>query len=90
MNWMRRIPESEFDAYAHRLLDDLAENIRTSGVPIKAIARGARVKWDTVYAALKGRPIRVYSASRIIYFIREYKAAQAADTTVNINEENEN
>ena len=74
-----RIPEAEFNAYLDSLLADLSDNIRLSHIPIKEIARGARVKRDTVYAALKGRPIRIHSASRIVYYIQKRMAAQAIE-----------
>ena len=83
-----RIPEAEFNAYLDTLLAELSDNIRLSRIPIKEIARGARVKRDTVYAALKQRPIRIHSAARISYYIRQRMAAQA-ENKVN-NEENAN
>lgn len=86
----RYIPETEFSAYYRDALRRLSEMIVGSGIPIKAIARGTRVKRDTVYAALKGRPIRVDSATRIIYFIKDHQATQAEKTTENSNEENKN
>lgn len=88
MSSFPRIPESEFDAYLQSLLKDLSDNIRSSDIPLREIARGARVKWDTVYAAVKRRPIRVASAARIIYYIRQHKAAQAVNTPT--HEENQN
>ena len=75
-----RIPEEEFNAYLDTLLAELSDRIRSSGLPIKYIARGARVKRDTVYAALKKRQIRVDSAARITYYIRKRMAAQATNT----------
>lgn len=77
---IQRIPEAEFDAYLQTILQELSDNIRLSGIPLHEIARGARVKWDTVYAALKKRPIRVHSAARISYYIRQRIAVQAANT----------
>lgn len=85
---IQRIPEAEFDAYLQTILQELSDNIRLSGIPLHEIARGARVKWDTVYAALKKRPIRVHSAARISYYIRQRMAFQAANTQS--YEENQN
>lgn len=79
MSSFPRIPESEFDAFLQSLLKDLSDNIRSSDIPLREIARGARVKWDTVYAALKKRPIRIHSASRIVYYIQKRMAAQAIE-----------
>ena len=85
---IQRIPEAEFDAYLQTILQELSDNIRLSGIPLHEIARGARVKWDTVYAALKKRPIRVHSAARISYYIRQRMAAMAENTPT--HEENQN
>lgn len=85
---IQRIPEAEFDAYLQTILQELSDNIRLSGIPLHEIARGARVKWDTVYAALKKRPIRVHSAARISYYIRQRIAVMAANN--NENEKNKN
>lgn len=85
---IQRIPEAEFDAYLQTILQELSDNIRLSGIALHEIARGARVKWDTVYAALKKRPIRVHSAARISYYIRQRIAVMAANN--NENEKNKN
>ena len=85
---IQRIPEAEFDAYLQTILQELSDNIRLSGIPLHEIARGARVKWDTVYAALKKRPNRVHSAARISYYIRQRIAVMAANN--NENEKNKN
>lgn len=85
---IQRIPEAEFDAFLQTILQELSDNIRLSGIPLHEIARGARVKWDTVYAALKKRPIRVHSAARISYYIRQRIASMAENTKA--HEENQN
>lgn len=85
---IQRIPEAEFDAYLQTILQELSDNIRLSGIPLHEIARGARVKWDTVYAALKKRPIRVHSAARISYYIRQRIASMTDKNLPYGNQEN--
>lgn len=67
----RHIPEHEYSENLDRSLRDLAREIAFSGLSLAEIARGTRMKWDTVYAASQCRPVRMDNAERIRYFIRE-------------------
>ena len=66
---VRYIPESEFTAHFDQCLLELARAIAFSGLSISEIAKGARLKWDTVYAASQARPVRMDNAERIRYFL---------------------
>jgi len=66
----RRIPEVEFAADLAEGLDGIAAAIKGSGLPLAAIARGARVHWETVYHASKRLPVRYDSARRIMYYLK--------------------
>lgn len=66
----RRIPEVEFAADLAQGLDGIADAIHRSGLPLAAIARGARVHWETVYHASKRLPVRYDSARRIMYYLK--------------------
>ena len=69
---LRHIPEAEYTAYHQQCLLDLAREIARSGFSLSEIARGCRMKWDTVYAASQGRSVRVDNMFRIMYFLRSH------------------
>ena len=70
---VRHIPESEFAESLDRHLQELARAIAFSGLSLSEIAKGTRMKWDTVYAASQGRAVRVDNAERIRYFLKVHK-----------------
>lgn len=70
---VRYIPESEFTAHFDQCLLALARAIAFSGLSISEIAKGARLKWDTVYAASQARPVRMDNAERIRYFLKVHQ-----------------
>lgn len=65
------IPEREFTAYFEQVRLELARKIAHSGLSLSEIARATRMKWDTVYAASQGRPIRMENAARIQYLMEK-------------------
>ncbi len=69
----RYIPESEFTANLDQCLLELARAIAFSGLSLSEIARGTRLKWDTVYAASQGKAVRMDNAERIRYFLKVHK-----------------
>lgn len=71
---MMHISEREYMEDLQRQLKKLARSIASSGLSLSEIAKGTRLKWDTVYAARKGRPIRMDNAQRIRYFLKVYKS----------------
>ena len=71
---MRHISEREYTDDLQRQLKRLARSIAASGLSLSEIAKATRMKWDTVYAARKGRPIRMENAQRIRYFLKVYKS----------------
>lgn len=65
----RVIPESEYRADFERVRHELARLIAHSGLTLAEIAKGTRLKWDTVYAASQGRAVRMENAARIRYYL---------------------
>lgn len=68
------IPEGEYIAHFERLRQELAREIAFSGLSLAEIAKATRMKWDTVYAASQGRPVRMENAARIQYLLEINKA----------------
>ena len=68
------IPETDYIAHFARIRLELARRIAFSGLTLAEIAKATRMKWDTVYAASQGRPVRMENAARIQYFLETYKA----------------
>lgn len=67
----RFISEAEYVAHFERVRHHLARMIAFSGLTLSEIARGTRLKWDTVYAASQGRPVRMENAARLHLFLTE-------------------
>lgn len=73
---VRHISESEFNANLDQRLLELARAIAFSGLSISEIAKGTRLKWDTVYAASQGQAVRMCNAERIRYFLKVHHQKQ--------------
>lgn len=76
---VRYIPESEYREHFDQCLLELARAIAFSGLSISEIAKGARLKWDTVYAASQAKPVRMDNAERIRYFLEVHKRESRYD-----------
>lgn len=77
------IPESEYRNDYQRTLHELANLIARSGISLAEIAKGTRLKWDTVYAASQGRAIRMENASRIRYYLTQASGNQEQENNQN-------
>lgn len=75
----RYISEAEFRECFERERHELARMIAHSGLTLSEIAKGTRMKWDTVYAASQGRAIRMENASRLRYYLTQNNRAQSED-----------
>lgn len=64
------ITEAEFRADLDSALTALSERIAGSGLTIAEIARGTRMRWETVYHAAQKIPVRYDSARRIEYYLK--------------------
>lgn len=73
---VRHISEAEFAENFERCLLALAREIAASGLSLSEIAKGTRMKWDTVYAASQCRAIRMDNAERIRYFLKVHHQKQ--------------
>lgn len=69
---MRHIPESEYRRYTERRRKELAEAIAASGLRILDIARGTRMKWQTVQRIANGQSVREESQDRVRCFLESY------------------
>lgn len=65
------VPEAEYRADLENGLNEIAEGIARAGVSISALARGARVGWETAYHAANGIPVRYENARRIALFVEK-------------------
>ena len=68
----RYITEQEYSDDLAASLDALAAMIARSGLSIAEIARGTRMRWDTVAHAANWVPVRYDNARRLLYFLRVY------------------
>lgn len=66
---MRHIPESEFRRYAERRRRELAAAVAESGLTIAEIAKGTRMKWDTIQRIAQGKTVRNESQDRVRCFL---------------------
>ena len=76
MEEARYIPESEFAEDFSRKLSAMARAVAFSGLTISEIAETARVDWRTVYAVSQSRPVRMESACRVMYALKDRESNQ--------------
>lgn len=69
MKEIRIISESEYRNDLEKGLNELAEKIALSGLPIATIARGTRLHWTTINNAANGLPVRFQAFRRIKYYL---------------------
>lgn len=63
------ISEQEYISNEQRRLDAFAQLITDSGITLYEIAKGSRVKYDTLLRALRRKVIRPENEARIRYYI---------------------
>lgn len=78
---VRYIPEHEFAENFSRRLKEMARAVNFSGLNFSEIAHAARVKWDTVYAVSRCKPVRMDNAARILYVLEDHKRQKANQQT---------
>lgn len=66
---MRHISEAEFRAYVEHRRQELALEIARSGLTIREIAIGTRMKWQTVQRMAQGKSVRNESQDRVRCYI---------------------
>lgn len=67
---MIQVSEAEFVRNERERLDGLAQMIRECGITVYEIAKGSRVKYDTILRALRKQPIRSETEARIRHYIK--------------------
>jgi len=70
MNKDSRIPEALYMEDLAAGLNEIKCAIKSSGLTLAQIARGARVGWEVVYHASKGQSVRYDSARRIMFYLK--------------------
>lgn len=83
------ILESDYAKHFETCLHELAREIAFSGLSLSEIAKGTRLKWDTVYAASQGRAVRMDNYDRIRFYVGECRrmaetAAKEECSTLNV------
>ena len=66
---MVQVSESEYYANEQARLEEFAQYIRGCGITLYEIAKGTRIKYDTLLRALRKKVIRPDTEARIRYYI---------------------
>ena len=77
------ITEAEFQRFAKRRRAELAQEITESGVSLYELAKGTRMKWDTIRRISQGKPAHTDTQERVRCYLETIKAQRN-------NEENQN
>lgn len=77
---MVQVSESEFIRNEQARLEGIASLIRGCGISLYEIAKGTRIKYDTLLRALRKQPIRPENEARIRLYINK-KNNQNEDRT---------
>ena len=67
---MVQVSEQEYIANEQKRLEDFAALIRGCGITLYEIAKGSRVKYDTLLRALRRQTIRPENEARIRLYIK--------------------
>ena len=67
---MVQVSEQAYFENEQSRLDDLARLISGCGITLYEIAKGTRIKYDTLLRALRKKPIRPDTEARIRYYIK--------------------
>ena len=66
---MVQVSEQEYIANEQKRLEDFAALIRGCGITLYEIAKGSRIKYDTLLRAMRRQPIRPENEARIRLYI---------------------
>lgn len=67
---MIQVPEREYMRNEAERLSAFAQLIRDSGITVYEIAKGTRIKYDTLLRALRGKSIRSDLEARVRFYIK--------------------
>lgn len=76
---MVQISEQEYIANEQKRLEDFAALIRGCGITLYEIAKGSRVKYDTLLRALRKQVIRPENEARIRLYIQIKNSSKNED-----------
>ena len=66
---MVQVSEQAYFENEQARLEDLAQLIRGCGITLYEIAKGTRIKYDTLLRALRGQSIRPENEARVRFYI---------------------
>ena len=76
---MVQVSEQEYIANEQKRLEDFAALIRGCGITLYEIAKGSRVKYDTLLRALRRQPIRPENEARIRLYVQIKNSSKNED-----------
>ena len=76
---MVQVSEQEYIANEQKRLEDFAAFIRGCGITLYEIAKGSRVKYDTLLRALRKQVIRPENEARIRLYIQIKNSSKNED-----------
>lgn len=78
---MVQVSEAEYIRNEQARLDAFAALIRNCGISVYELAKGTRIKYDTLLRALRGRSIRPENEARVRFYINIKKQSSNEETT---------
>ena len=66
---MVQVSEAEYIRNEQARLDAFADLIRNCGISVYELAKGTRIKYDTLLRALRGQSIRPENEARVRFYI---------------------
>ena len=76
---MVQVSEQEYIANEQKRLEDFAALIRGCGITPYEIAKGSRVKYDTLLRAMRRQPIRPENEARIRLYVQIKNSSKNED-----------
>ena len=78
---MVQVTEAEYIRNEQARLDAFAALIRNCGISVYELAKGTRIKYDTLLRALRGQSIRPENEARIRFYINIKKQSSNEEAT---------
>ena len=78
---MVQVREAEYIRNEQARLDAFAALIRNCGISVYELAKGTRIKYDTLLRALRGQSIRPENEARVRFYINIKKQSSNEEAT---------
>ena len=78
---MVQVTEAEYIRNEQARLDAFAALIRNCGISVYELAKGTRIKYDTLLRALRGQSIRPENEARVRFYINIKKQSSNEEAT---------